>query len=606
MEKENSTNNTENTNNTNNIDNTGNSINPAEAAARALTESSGISDAENSGDDAANPNGSQGNIEGLEQGSNAATPGKKKWLLPAGVAAAVVVIGGGIIISQQKDPKDTVIDAFKSITAEGQLSPAEEVFGVEKLGELLCNGSVQTGMELSMSGSSDSTLNELSGAGASLDLKRDVDGKQQNMDLAVKYGGGDLASAQLYVNDTQFMAAIPELSSKVFTLDYVNDLEGQLLNSPYAKKMLEEQGIDIEKFAAYLEQHKDTLTDDDAILDLEELWNRYKEESKAFDNLKAAMTVTKSDKKEFTIDGTSQKCRGYHVILPKDALVSFVSTTKEFFLNDDILKQDVVSYLEMASGASGIYAAAGSEEAVDPTKKQQELWAQAEEMFNNVEKAMENSAGDVTLDVYVRKDGKMAGFSYETEAVIEEKNVKFYGDVTFDGGYNMLANADGTLNIENEEGKKMTFSIDKTGSYEAGKDWNSKIIAAVEDDEDKYQFIMDADYQIANGSYEIKMDLQNNEVSQLSLSANGTVDELVKGERVSIAVDSLRLDTLMLDEGNTYIELTGSCYIKPLEEEITKPSGDAFDVLASSEEDYANVVSEITGNLFAILMKLML
>lgn len=88
MEKENSTNNTENTNNTNNIDNTGNSINPAEAAARALTESSGISDAENSGDDAANPNGSQGNIEGLEQGSNAATPGKKKWLLPAGVAAA--------------------------------------------------------------------------------------------------------------------------------------------------------------------------------------------------------------------------------------------------------------------------------------------------------------------------------------------------------------------------------------------------------------------------------------------------------------------------------------------------------------------------------------
>ncbi len=586
MEKENNTNSTESTNSAENMSN---SVNPAEAAAQALTESVGVSNGENG----ANGTGSH-------------EPGKKKWLVPVGVAAAVVVIGGGVIISHQKDPKDTVIDAFKSITAEGQLSPAEEIFGVQKLGELLVNGSVQTGMELNMSGSSDETLNELSGAGLSLDLQRDVDGKQQNMDLSVKYGGGELANAKLYMNDTQFMAAVPELSSKVFTLDYANDLEGQLLNSPYAKKMLEEQGIDIEKFAAYLEQHKDALSDDDAILDLEELWNRYKEESKALDNLKAAMTVTKNDKKEFTIDGTSQKCRGYHVVLPKDALVSFVNTTKEFFLNDDILKQDVVSYLEMASGASGIYGAVGSEDTVDPAKKQQELWAQAEEMFNNVEKAMESSAGDVTLDVYVRKDGKMAGFSYDTEAVIEEKNIKFYGDVSFDGGYNMLANVDGTLTIENAEGQKMAFSLNKTGSYEAGKDWKSNIIATVEDDEDTYQFILDGDYQIANGSYELKMDLQNNEVSQLSLSANGTIDELVKGERVALDIDSLRIDTLMLDEGNTYVEFAGSYYIKPLEEEIVKPSGEPFDVLSSTEEDYANVVSEITGNLFAILMKLMM
>ena len=89
-------------------------------------------------------------------------------------------------------------------------------------------------------------------------------------------------------------------------------------------------------------------------MDLKALWNRYKEGSKAIDDLKAAMTVTKNDKKEFTIDGQSENCRGYHVTLPKDALIRFAKTTREFFLNDETLKQDVVRYLELAGDASSI------------------------------------------------------------------------------------------------------------------------------------------------------------------------------------------------------------------------------------------------------------
>ncbi len=572
-------------NNFEGVNNTGSSS-PAEEAAKALSQTSGISD--------------ENNQTPSENGSNG-----KKWIVPAGVAAAVVVVGGGFILTHQTDPKDAVIDAFKSITAEGQLDPAEDIFGVQALTELVSSGAVQTGMELNLTKSSDETLNEISGAGLGLDLMSDVDSKQQTMKLSVKYGGADLAVAKLYMNDTQFKAAIPELSNKVFMLDYANDIEGQIKNSPYARKMLEEQGIDIDKFVEYLEKHKNIVSEDNVVLDFEELWNRYKEESKALDNLKAAMTVTKNDKKEYTIDGTTQNCRGYHVVLPKDELINFVKVTKEFVLNDDKLKQDFLSYFEIAAGANGIYNITASTEELPPEEQQEKLWVQTEEMFDNIEKAMETSGGDVALDVYVRKDGKMAGFSYETEALIEEKTIRFYGDVTFSGGYNMLANVEGTLNIENAEGKKMTFSLDKTGTYEAGKDWNSKIIASVEDEEETYQFILDGDYQIANGGYEIKIDLKSNDVSQLAFAAEGTIDELVKGERVNVNVESLSLDTLVADEGNMNVEFTGAFYLKPLEEEITQPDGEAFDILASTEEDYANVASEITGNLFAILMKLM-
>ena len=509
------------------------------------------------------------------------------------------------VLSHQADPKDTVIDAFKSITAEGQLNPSEEIFGTKELEDLLQKGSAQTGMELSMTGISDESLNQMSGAGIGLDVKRDVDSGRQLLNLSLQYGGGELADAQFYMDDTQIMAAIPALSSRMFTLDYVNDLEGQLINSPYAAQKLEEQGIDIEGLANYLGQYKEALSDEEPMMDLKALWNRYKEGSKAIDDLKTAMTVTKNDKKEFTIDGQSENCRGYHVTLPKNALIRFAKTTREFFLNDETLKQDVVRYLELAGDASSIYAADGDGESVDPEEQQKELWAQAEAVLDNLVEEMENTIGDVTMDVYVRKDGKMAGFSYETDATVEEENVRFYGDVSFGGGYNMLSNVNGALNIEDSDGQIITVSLDKTGAYEAGKSWSGQVIATLQGDEEKYQFILDGDYQIADGSYEVKLDLQSNGASQASLTTNGAVSDLSKGESVHIDMDSLRLETTLLNGSSSYVEFAGSYYVNPLEDEIAQPDGVPFDVLASSEEDYNQVTTEITGNLFAILLKVM-
>ena len=480
--------------------------------------------------------------------------------------------------------------------------PGQSLAALEKL---LQKGSAQTGMELSMTGISDESLNQMSGAGIGLDVKRDVDSGRQLLNLSLQYGGGELADAQLYMDDTQIMAAIPALSSRIFTLDYVNDLEGQLINSPYAAQKLEEQGIDIEGLANYLGQYKEALSDEEPMMDLKALWNRYKEGSKAIDDLKTAMTVTKNDKKEFTIDGQSENCRGYHVTLPKDALIRFAKTTREFFLNDETLKQDVVRYLELAGDASSIYAADGDGESVDPEEQQKELWAQAEAVLDNLVEEMENTIGDVTMDVYVRKDGKMAGFSYETDATVEEENVRFYGDVSFGGGYNMLSNVNGALNIEDSDGQIITVSLDKTGAYEAGKSWNGQVIATLQGDEEKYQFILDGDYQIADGSYEVKLDLQSNGASQASLTANGAVSELSKGESVHIDMDSLRLETTLLNGSSSYVEFAGSYYVNPLEDEIVQPDGVPFDVLASSEEDYNQVTTEITGNLFAILLKVM-
>ena len=70
-------------------------------------------------------------------------------------------------------------------------------------------------------------------------------------------------------------------------------------------------------------------------------------------------------------------------------------------------------------------------------------------------------------------------------------------------------------------------------------------------------------------------------------------------------MDSLRLETMLLNGGNSYVEFSGSYYINPLMDEIAQPEGVPFDVLASSEEDYNQVITEMTSHLFSILLQVM-
>ena len=94
-----------------------------------------------------------------------------------------------------------------------------------------------------MTGIFDESLNQMSGAGIGLDVKRDVDSGRQLLNLSLQYGGGELADAQLYMDDTQIMAAIPALSSRMFTLDYVNDLEDSSLILRMRRRSSKSRGL---------------------------------------------------------------------------------------------------------------------------------------------------------------------------------------------------------------------------------------------------------------------------------------------------------------------------------------------------------------------------
>lgn len=528
--------------------------------------------------------------------------GRKKWMIPAAGAAVIAVAAGAFAMKNTKDPKDAVIDAFKSITAEGQTSPMKEIFGVGEQTEGQNGTSGEMNLELTMEGISDLSMSQLATGKVGMNVLSDMENNKISITAGVGYADMDLASLELYADENQIIAAVPELSSKAFVLNYSDDLEGQLANSPYLGAMIQANGIDLTGLNAYMEKVQEIGTSRQELFDVKELWKRYKEGSQAIDDLKAAMTVEKTEKKDFTIDGASESCSGYHVTVSRDALIQFITTTKDFFLNDETLKSDFIEYMSMVSELQGTMVMFDSMATESPEEMQQKMWQEAETQINTVLEQLKDTMGDVTMNVYVRKDGRMGGFDYETSVTLDNEAARLFGDVSFGGGYNMLSNVAASLNIENE-GETVTLLLDKTGAYEPGKSWTAGLNGSVANGDETYEFAYEGSYGVEDGTYDLSLDLLSSGNSIVKFTSNGYVNQLEKGKSIDLSMDSIRVD-ITSDTTTDYVELSGKYYAGPLEQAVEAPEGESFDILAATEADYNGVISEMSGNIFALMMKL--
>ena len=114
-------------------------------------------------------------------------------------------------------------------------------------------------------------------------------------------------------------------------------------------------------------------------------------------------------------------------------------------------------------------------------------------------------------------------------------------------------------------------------------------------------FMYTATYTKDDGSYHLGCELGVDGSKLLALSANGVVDELEKGKTFHTSLDELRIS---LEDESNYITLGGEYYLRPLEGTIVVPEGEEMDMLAATMDDWNNVVMEIYGNVFGLLMQM--
>ena len=91
----------------------------------------------------------------------------------------------------------------------------EELFGLSEFAKARVSAS-RIRLMLKLDSCSEPAVNTYAGSGLRIDAKNDVENNKVSANMGIIYNGMDLVNLDLYYGDNTVMAAVPELSPKVF------------------------------------------------------------------------------------------------------------------------------------------------------------------------------------------------------------------------------------------------------------------------------------------------------------------------------------------------------------------------------------------------------
>ena len=515
--------------------------------------------------------------------------GKKFGKAIIGVIAAVVVVviaAFAALRLMEKDPKDVVIAAFENVHPKDQVYPTEELFGTSEMMKSLQTTSSEGGMTLKLSDSSDPFITQFAGSGLKMSGQNNLETKESAINVGLLVNDMEYLNLDAYYGGEKVIMAVPEISSKAFTLDLSKDLAQQFKDSPVFGELVKQQGIDVDGLALYIEELKaQTENKEDQPFNLDELLNRYKEGCKAQDNFKAALTVTKGEKQKFTMDGKEVNCKGYNTVISKDSMVDFLEDSSEFFLQDETLREDFLNQLETTVRLSELMGQSMGEP-LSAKELRDQTFAEAEKSAKEMIKYLDRTLDDVDMVVYVDKKGRLAALDGTTMLHLEDTDVDVKFHLELKGGSYLTQNMSGTVEMEGD-GDVVTLEVQRSGKYDK-KNLTDELSLSMDTGDDTFGFSYTAAYTVDDGAYDVSAKLSSNGSRILGLSAEGAVDEMEKGKSFHMDIDKLKLTI----EDSEYITFKGEYYLRPLEDEIKVPKGEPMDILGADMTEWLEVIQE--------------
>ena len=526
------------------------------------------------------------------------------------MAAAAVAAGAfAFARTSQKDPKEVVIDAFETIYTEDQVNPFEELFGISQFAEASQTADMESSMSIILDDCSEPMIKAWAGSGARITDKTDKTNKKESVNIGIIYKDMDLVNVDVYYGNRILMMAVPEMSSKVFTMDLGDNLAQRIQDSPLLGPVLEESGVDVNGIIDYLE---DSLQQAESgqknTLDFDSLITRYKEGTQAQEKFKEALVVEKGEKGTFTIDGQEVNCDGYQVVVSKNSMIEFLRTTIDFFLNDQELKEQYLKQLEQSVRLAEMMGAGNSGISVD------ELYADSmedvTEAVNNMIDFLDKNLHDINMTVYVDKKGRLAAVDGSTQINIEttsmastEKdsepdilNIDFQCRLL--GGSYPTQNLTADVTMENN-GDTLKASVVKNGTYD-GKQLTGDLalnVNSVNSNKVEAGISLTFTYNSDEGDYHMGMGITGNNSLLADISMSGVVDQLEKGKSIHADIDELKVTVM---NAMTQMTFSGEYSLEPLNSEVTAPKGDAFDVFAADENQWQSVFMEVYLNMMQL------
>lgn len=535
---------------------------------------------------------------------------KKSGKVMLGVAAAVVVVGIGAaaVPKLMENPKKTVIAAFESINSENQITGAEEIFGwkefLENYGKVDC----ESVFRIQIDGCSEPGMEMFEGAGLEVRSMADLENWKSRAEMSLDYKHMDLADLQFYYGDQMFMAAVPQLVDRVFTLKIDDSLGESLKNSPMAAPYLEESGVDIDQLAELTKEMMEKPENGKAKgqLDFPGLFDRYRKGCKAKESFQQAMMVEKAEKANFLIDGKETSCKGYHVQINKDSLIAFLRTSSDFFLNDEEMKKQYLDQLRLSISMAALFSGSMENGALSSAEEMvQQNYDEIKEQADWMIQILDQSLQDIDMMVYVDPKGRLAGLTGTTtvveadmDTVEERREAQIEFALELQGGNYLTENMNGRLSITSD-GATMDILYEKAESYDKERLDSSCRVTVLSPDDENITMNASGTYIAESGDCQLSFELLVPEMQPIVIHGSGVVTELEKGKSIYADIDAMSIEA----EGVT-MNFSGELGYGPLSGEVLPLEGEDLDVLAATEEDWGEIVMEAYGNIFGLMAQL--
>lgn len=535
---------------------------------------------------------------------------KKSGKVMLGVAAAVAVVGIGAaaVPKLMENPKKTVIAAFESINSENQITGAEEIFGwkefLENYGKVDC----ESVFRIQIDGCSEPGMEMFEGAGLEVRSMADLENWKSRAEMSLDYKHMDLADLQFYYGDQMFMAAVPQLVDRVFTLKIDDSLGESLKNSPMAAPYLEESGVDIDQLAELTKEMMEKPENGKAKgqLDFPGLFDRYRKGCKAKESFQQAMMVEKAEKANFLIDGKETSCKGYHVQINKDSLIAFLRTSSDFFLNDEEMKKQYLDQLRLSISMAALFSGSMENGALSSAEEMvQQNYDEIKDQADWMIQILEQSLQDIDMMVYVDPKGRLAGLTGTTtvveadmDTVEERREAQIEFALELQGGNYLTENMNGRLSITSD-GATMDILYEKAESYDKERLDSSCKVTVLSPDDENITMNASGTYIAESGDCQLSFELLVSEMQPIVIHGSGVVTELEKGKSIYADIDAMSIEA----EGVT-MNFSGELGYGPLSGEVLPLEGEDLDVLAATEEDWGEIVMEAYGNIFGLMAQL--
>ena len=543
--------------------------------------------------------------------SGSPEPEKKnsgKVMLGVAAAVAVVGIGAAAVPKLMENPKKTVIAAFESINSENQITGAEEIFGwkefLENYGKVDC----ESVFRIQIDGCSEPGMEMFEGAGLEVRSMADLENWKSRAEMSLDYKHMDLADLQFYYGDQMFMAAVPQLVDRVFTLKIDDSLGESLKNSPMAAPYLEESGVDIDQLAELTKEMMEKPENGKAKgqLDFPGLFDRYRKGCKAKESFQQAMMVEKAEKANFLIDGKETSCKGYHVQINKDSLIAFLRTSSDFFLNDEEMKKQYLDQLRLSISMAALFSGSMENGALSSAEEMvQQNYDEIKDQADWMIQILEQSLQDIDMMVYVDPKGRLAGLTGTTtvveadmDTVEERREAQIEFALELQGGNYLTENMNGRLSITSD-GATMDILYEKAESYDKERLDSSCKVTVLSPDDENITMNASGTYIAESGDCQLSFELLVPEMQPIVIHGSGVVTELEKGKSIYADIDAMSIEA----EGVT-MNFSGELGYGPLSGEVLPLEGEDLDVLAATEEDWEEIVMEAYGNIFGLMAQL--